>query len=440
MSLPPLKRERLYRDPIHNIIIIDLQNREQRVLAQLIDTAEFQRLRRIRQLGMAHMAYQGAEHSRFSHSIGVMHLTMRLLERLRHDHFVEPRKALALQCAALLHDVGHGPFSHVIEKFFSRHHEEWSRAIVAHPDTEVHRVLRSYDREFPADVLQAMEGKLEPKWLNSLISSQLDADRFDYLMRDSHMTGVRYGVFDLERLILMLRVHEDGERVVLDSKGLMPVEKYLQSRYHMYRQVYFHKTVTAAEAMLMSLLNRARDLVREGRLEGLDPQAPLHRILAGEKDMGVFDYLSLDDSVLMGAISTWSRGTDSTLRDLSLRLLNRRLFKTLEISNLDAEDMVQEQRFAYAREIMAAAGLDPRYYLLTGKSADTPYRPYSPRTGKPSIWIQDDEDPSVLHDVSAVSPTIRAFTEGYYELHRVFFPDHAGKTDLRKLLRPVLSD
>lgn len=429
-------KERLYRDPIHNIIVLDMTSREDRILATLIDSAEFQRLRRIRQLGMAHMAYQGAEHSRFTHCIGVMHLAKRFLERLRRDQFVEPRKALAVACAALLHDVGHGPFSHVIEKFFTRSHETWSREIVAHPDTEVHRALLSYDADFPADMLAVFDGKLEPLWLNSVISSQLDADRFDYLTRDSHMTGARYGVFDIERLLLMLRVHTDGERVVVGAKGLLPVEKYLQSRYQMYRQVYFHKAVTAAEAMLMGVLQRARDLAREGRLEGVDARSPFVRVLLGEDNMNVFDYLALDDSVVMGALGEWSRGNDGVLRDMSQRLLNRRLFKSIEIADPTA-DMLMASRIEHAREILAGAGLDPRYYLLFGHSKDTPYRPYSARGGK-SIWIQDEKDPTVLHDVEKVSPTIQAFTSTY-EIHRAFFPARSGDHELRAKMIEVLA-
>ncbi|MDX2175332.1 MAG: HD domain-containing protein [Candidatus Sumerlaeia bacterium] len=436
--LPAAPREKHYRDPIHNIITLDLSTEEDRVLSALIDTCEFQRLRRIRQLGMAHMAFQGAEHSRFTHSIGVMHLARRLLERLRRHHFVEPRKALAVQCAALLHDLGHGPFSHVIEKFFTRHHEEWTRLAILDPDTEVHRVLASYDREFPADVAAALTNELKPRWLCSLISSQLDADRFDYLLRDSHMTGARYGVFDLERLMLMLRVHEDQERVVVAAKGLLPLEKYLQSRYQMYRQVYFHKTVTSAEAMLMAALRRASDLAREGRLEELPGRSPFRRVLAGQSDLAVADYLALDDSVVLGALNDWSRGADPVLRDLSNRLLNRRLFKAVEIADPE-NDMFMAGRMEHAREIISRTGLDPRFYLLLSKSADTPYKPYAGRGAKSAIWIEDERDPSVLREVQDVSPTIAAFTQRY-DIHRAFFPATAGDAELRSLLFATLSE
>jgi HD superfamily phosphohydrolase len=430
--------ERLFRDPIHNIIILDLGNPGDRVLSRLIDSREFQRLRRIRQLGMASMAFHGAEHSRFTHCMGVMHLTRRLLERLSRDAQVTPRQALAVQCAALLHDIGHGPFSHVIEKFFTRHHEDWSRAIIADPGTEAHRALASYAPDFPEEVIRVLDGRVEPKWLHAMISSQLDADRFDYLLRDSHMTGVRYGVFDLERLLLMLQVDAAGEKIVVSPKAVLAVEKYLQSRYHMYRQVYFHKTVTSAEAMLMAVLDRARELAAAGALPGIDPLGPLARVLAGDDSISIPDYLGLDDSVVLGALNAWQRCGDGTLSDLSRRLLDRDLFKALEVSAGEAGDMIASARLEEARDVLRSIGLDPKYYLLSGRSADTPYKPYSTRRIESTIWIQDAEDPSRLNDVATASPTIRAFVESPYEINRVFFPARAGGVDLRARLLPIL--
>lgn len=427
-------REKLLRDPIHDLIVFDLRNEVDRLLLDLIDCAEVQRLRRIRQLGMAHYAFHGAEHSRFGHSIGVLHLVRRMLARLAGDGDVEPLMAVAVQCAGLLHDVGHGPFSHVTESFFGERHEAWSRRMIASGETEIGRKLRAFDPELPHLVSHALAGGLKPRWLNFLVSSQLDADRFDYLLRDSHMTGVKYGLFDLERLLLMLRVSEDGERLCVASKGLLPVEKYLQSRYHMYRQVYFHKTVTAAEAMLGALLERGAALAREGRLPGLAEDSPLHRVLAGDGDLALPDYLHLDDAAVLGALTVWVRGGDPVLADLSARLLNRRLFKSLEIADRDEQDLVIEMRMRAVEEILRGAGLDPEWYLVYKESSDTPYRPYNPRSEGPggTIWIEDPERPGVLADVRDVSPTIRAFTESSFNIWRAFFPAKARGTDLRR--------
>lgn len=420
-----MTREKLFRDPVHDIIAFDLDDAGDRLLLQLLDAPEVQRLRRIRQLGMAHMAFHGAEHSRFTHSVGVLHLSRRLLDRLDRDRRVDPLARLAVQCAALLHDVGHGPFSHVIEKFFSEHHESWTRRILLEESTEVHALLAAHDPALPRLVVDTLAGKSDPAWLSFLVSSQLDADRFDYLLRDSHMTGVKYGVFDLERLVMLLRVSDDGTKVVVAGKALLPVEKYLQSRYHMYRQVYFHKTVTSAEAMLMAVLRRACDVAAEsGACPCVDASSPFGRVLAGRHDLTVPDYLQLDDSVVLGSLNAWSRCGDATLADLAFRLLNRRLFKSVEIANYDEHDMMMGERRRAAEEIVRGAGLDPRYHLLYSRSADTPYRPYNPRSDKAggTIWIEDERNAGTLHDVKDVSPTVRAFTESPYAIWRAFFP------------------
>jgi HD superfamily phosphohydrolase len=433
-----MNNEKLFRDPVHNLIILDRSLPEDRLLLAAIDTVEVQRLRRIKQLGMAHVAYQGAEHSRFSHSIGVLHLVRRLLERLVRDYPVEPRLQLATMLAALLHDIGHGPFSHVMEKFFREDHEAWTERLLLDPATGIHRVLADHDPELPALVCSVISGEMRPRWLSLIVSSQLDADRFDYLLRDAHMTGTKYGIFDLERLVLLLRVTPDGEKIYVASKGVLPVEKYLQSRYQMYRQVYFHKTVTAAESMLMGLLERAAELAANGGAPAVAPGTPLAKLLTREP-LSTREFLSLDDSVLYGAMNLWQDAGDPILADLSHRLLNRRLFKTLEMSTNEEEDLIFGQRLTAAREFLAAQGLDWRYYLRLSKSSDTPYRPYSPRGGKSSIWIQTGDEPFALADVAEVSPTIRAFTESPYTLHRAFFPDTANGKSIRRELTALLT-
>lgn len=436
-----MTREKLLRDPVHDLIIFDLDEAGDRLLLDLIDTREMQRLRRIRQIGMAYMAFHGAEHSRFAHSVGVMHLARRLTGRLARGIDVNPRLLLAVQCAALLHDLGHGPFSHVIEKFFAAHHEEWTRRVLLDPETEVNKVLTAYHPSLPDEVAAVLWGEIEPRWLTQVVSSQLDADRFDYLMRDSHMTGVKYGVFDLERLLLMLRVSPEQDRIVMSSKGILPVEKYLQSRYQMYRQVYFHKTVTAAEAILMGMLRRAGDLAKAGGCPCVDASSPFGRVLAGRDNLTVADYLELDDSVVIASMNAWSRCGDAVLADLASRLLNRRLFKSLEISNYEEADLEIRMRIAQAEDTIRSAGLDPKYYLLYSRSSDTPYKPYKPRSENPggTIWIEDPHDPSRLRDVKDVSPTIRAFTESPYTIWRAFFPAEANGVPLRARLTAIFN-
>ena len=183
--------ERIYRDPVHNIIRLRTDTDEGELMMRLIDTPEFQRLRRIKQLGLGLYTYQGAEHSRFTHSLGAFHLMSRVLDRLSEQHQINVQDRAAVRAAALLHDVGHGSFSHVMEKVLGFHHEKCTVEVVLSHDTEIGRELRSYSPELPAKVAAIIEGNFQPAALAQLVSSQLDVDRMDYLLRDSLMTGAK---------------------------------------------------------------------------------------------------------------------------------------------------------------------------------------------------------------------------------------------------------
>ncbi|MDQ3584463.1 MAG: HD domain-containing protein, partial [Acidobacteriota bacterium] len=235
--------ERIYRDPVHNIIRLRTDTDEGRLMVQLIDAPEFQRLRRIKQLGLALYTYQGAEHSRFTHSLGVLHLITRVLDRLSECYEIAEADRAAARAAALLHDVGHGSFSHVMEKALGFHHEAWTVRAVLSEETEINSVLRAYSPGLPRRVADIIEGKSQPAFLSHLVSSQLDVDRMDYLLRDSLMTGAKYGIYDLEWIINALAIDEEHDRIYVTARGLYAVEEYLQARYYMFRQVYFHRTL-----------------------------------------------------------------------------------------------------------------------------------------------------------------------------------------------------
>src|ERR1700759_1652377 len=204
--------ERIYRDPVHNIIRLRTDTDEGRLMVRLVDSFEFQRLRRIKQLGLALFTYQGAEHSRFAHSLGVLHLMTRLLDRLSERYRISDEARAAARAAALLHDTGHGPFSHVMEKVLHFHHEEWTRRIVLSDETETGQILRDCSKELPRSVASIIEGTFQPAFLGQLVSSQLDVDRMDYLLRDSLMTGAKYGNYDLEWIINAIEVDEASDR------------------------------------------------------------------------------------------------------------------------------------------------------------------------------------------------------------------------------------
>jgi HD superfamily phosphohydrolase len=194
-----MSKERIYRDSVHNIIRLETDKPDGALLARLVDTVEFQRLRRVRQLGLAHFAYQGAEHSRFTHSLGVMHIATRILNKLRRSYDITDEQYLAIRVAALLHDIGHGAFSHVLETILDFHHEAFTVEAVLSSETEVGQILSKHSPGLARDVADIILGKFKPMALAQLVSSQLDVDRMDYLLRDSLMTGAKYGIYDFER-------------------------------------------------------------------------------------------------------------------------------------------------------------------------------------------------------------------------------------------------
>ncbi|HEY8205117.1 MAG TPA: HD domain-containing protein, partial [Pyrinomonadaceae bacterium] len=189
--------QRIYRDPVHNIIPLR-DDTEGQLMIRLIDAPEFQRLRRIKQLGLGLYTYQGAEHSRFTHSLGALHLMTRILDRLSEHYEIASDDRIAVRAAALLHDVGHAPFSHAMEKTLGVHHEQLTIAAITSEETTLHKTLAAHGRDLPHRVASIIAGDFKPAALAQLVSSQLDVDRMDYLLRDSLMTGAKYGLYDLE--------------------------------------------------------------------------------------------------------------------------------------------------------------------------------------------------------------------------------------------------
>jgi len=424
--MPPL--ERIYRDSVHDIIRVNTGTDEGRLVVALIDTPEFQRLRRIRQLGLAYFAYQAAEHSRFTHSLGAFHLAARMLAKLRLSYDIPAETQTAVRVAALLHDIGHGPFSHVIESILGFHHEEFTIEAVLSEETAVGNLLRNYSTSLAGDVASIVRGDFTPAAMAQLVSSQLDVDRMDYLLRDSLMTGAKYGVYDLEWIIKSIEIDQKNDRLYLSAPGIYSVEAYLQARYYMYRQVYFHRTLRSAEAVLRVLLRRALNVFGSGGSVWHVPGTPMHRILAGEK-LGLRDHLRLDDTDVMYSIKQWQDSDDAILADLARRFLNRKLFKAFDL------DMPEAQRSAFvaaAREIVEEAGFDPDYYFVEDEAGNVSYSFYSgdPADDKNLIFVEDGFSRPEIREISHVSPAVRGLQEGY-RIHRICFPaelkDKIGK-------------
>ena len=411
--------QRNYRDPLHNIISLNESAPDDRLLVKLIDSAEFQRLRRIKQLGLAMFTYQGAEHSRFTHSLGVMHLMTRALNQLGLERHIGPQERLVGRTSALLHDLGHGPFSHLIEKVFGLKHEEWTRRIVLDTSTEVNKILTAYDGSLPTDLASVYTHEYSPAFIVQLVSSQLDCDRMDYLLRDSMMTGVKYGVYDLEWVLHALRIDDSSGRIYVESKGLHAIEEYLQARYYMFRQVYFHRTLRSAEALLTSALTRARELAA-GATPTVNVYGRVFRKMLLREPASTAEFLQLDDTDLVFNLKQWAREQDPILSDLARRFVDRRLFKA---SDLDMPDALVPEFLDRAAEIVSTIGLDPRYYLILDKASDIPYYGYYlPGRPEPAsqIYVETLGSQPEIREIGDVSAAVRGMKG--YKIERICYP------------------
>ena len=353
----------ILRDPVHGLI--SFEGPDEDVVRRLIDTCEVQRLRRIRCLGPASFAFPGAEHSRFSHAVGSAHVMKRYLGRIRRlgDDIpardrVDVETGRVALAAALLHDLGHGPFSHTFEAVMPGPivHEQWTSRLILDPDSEVHRVLHEIDPQMPRAVERLVFGQSSIPHLARAVSGTFDVDRCDYLMRDSYMTGVRYGTIDLEWLLRSLRLYlppgaTAASLAVDGEKGLTAVEGFFLGRLYMYRQVYLHKAVRAAETVMRALFRRLSEVGRQA------PTPPaLDALLRGES-VSNGSFLELDDAALETAIAGYTGSDDELLRDLAGRLRRRRLFKTMRLR----KDVSAEHALARLHEVLRATGAGPEY-------------------------------------------------------------------------------
>ena len=319
------QKRKILNDPVYGFISI-----RHAFILELIDHPWFQRLRRIAQLGLSHLVYPGALHNRFQHAIGAMHLMQNAVDELRlKGNVITDEEEVSLLCAILLHDIGHGPFSHALEYTIASevHHERISSLMMnrlnEHFNGKLTMAIAIFNNEYPK------------KFLHQLVSSQLDMDRLDYLARDSFFSGVVEGQVGSERILKMLDVVDD--QLVVEEKGIYSIEKFIVARRFMYWQVYLHKTVVAAEHMLIHALRRAKHLSKQG--VELFASPALAYFLTNDVTKEVFKtdpsvldrFAQLDDYDILGALKVWQSHPDKVLSLLATRLVNRQLFK-IEIS------------------------------------------------------------------------------------------------------------
>ena len=390
--------QKLFRDPLYDYISIDTNKYPW--LLDLINTPEVQRLRYISQLGLSHSTYLGAVHSRLSHSMGVFHLIemwLAYLERERdYSTYFEDGDGDkdALLAAALLHDVGHGPFSHATETFFGEH-EVRSVNIILDPESSVNKVLTNTNSELPGRVAGLIakrlpEGAVQPRlWQKALISSQLDADRLDFLRRDSLFSGAEYGNFDWYRIIHTTHLRKPQENpqkidFFWPDKTKYAIEEYLFSRFYMYQGVYFHHTTRGFEKVLQKILKRAK-LLAESKNFAKQIRPSLRGFFKPDSTVSSAKFLALTDYALLAQIAEWRQAKDNILRDLVDVFFARKDkfgFKVVgefdeSIHGLKESEKILKKAAA-AGDFLRKKGLDPEYYLLTDDFNVGVYKPYSP--------------------------------------------------------------
>lgn len=399
-----LSSEKVFREPLHDHIHISYQ-----LILDLINSKELQRLRRIKQLGTSQYTFHGAEHSRFSHSLGVYELTRKIINNFtrRYSDAWDDDYRLVTLCAALLHDIGHGPFSHTFEKVFKTDHEALTTEIILNEETEVNAILSQVSPDFPRQVASVITQDHPNPQVVQLISSQIDADRMDYLLRDAYFTGANYGSFDLSRIMRVMRPYED--RIAFDISGMHAVEDYILCRYQMYMQVYFHPVSRGMEVTLDRLLKRAFDLYQDDRLgEPLSFLKPFF-----DKTYTLKDYLKLDDGVMLTAISLWTEHEDPYLSQLAQMFLNRRPLKSIEYDPEKDEAILD-----HLRDLVGQASYDKNLFTGTNTSSDISYD-YKLKQKAPILLVESD---GTLIELGEVSKIANILSDNIHGDHRLYVP------------------
>ncbi|MFY0643258.1 MAG: HD domain-containing protein [Bacteroidia bacterium] len=361
-----MNKKKIINDPIYGFITIPND-----LIFDCISHPYFQRLRRIRQLGLSHLVYPGAQHTRFQHALGAMHLMSKAIESLRSKNVeITSKEEQAVLAAILLHDIGHGPFSHSLESSIlpGVAHELISLSLMQELNTVFNGQLEL--------AISIFKGDYPKNFLHQLVSGQLDMDRLDYLRRDSFYTGVSEGTIGIERIIQMLNVHED--QLVIDQKGVYSIEKFIMARRFMYWQVYLHKTSLAADQVLTAILKRAKELINNGKNLFASPAFEYFLKqnigadqLKNNKEVLV-QFNLLDDTDIFNAIKTWQASDDDVLSRLCSMLVNRTLPK-IKIMNTPASE---EEIHAEVERVKHKWGLserDSKYFVFAGDLANNTY-------------------------------------------------------------------
>ena len=404
MELKRLDETKVLKDPVHSYIHIHYE-----VIWNCLDSKEFQRLRRIRQLGGDFQVYPTAEHSRFSHSLGVYEIVRRMVTEVKTlcAELTEYEK-VCVMLAGLLHDVGHGPFSHAFEHVTNHSHEEYTVKIIL-GNTELNSILRAVSKKMPEDIVSIIQHTYENDILNQIVSGQLDADRMDYLLRDSYFTATSYGQFDLERILRTMRVRKTSEGrkvIVVKHTGIHSVEDYIMARYQMYWQVYYHPVARSYEAVFIQLFNRLKDIFKDNKdyFEDMKVLIPfLEKAEVSEEE-----YFRLDENSLLYCCALIQDKDDVIAADLAKRLQNRKLFEYVDYN---------EENLAQIQNMLRENGYGEQYYLRIENIEASVYSPYKGR----KILIEKLDGQIVA--LEKASTIVESITKGQTKKEgTIFFP------------------
>ena len=404
MELKRLDETKVLKDPVHSYIHIHYE-----VIWNCLDSKEFQRLRRIRQLGGDFQVYPTAEHSRFSHSLGVYEIVRRMVTEVKSlcVELTEYDK-VCVMLAGLLHDVGHGPFSHAFEHITNHSHEEYTAKIIL-GNTELNAILRAVSEKLPQDIVSIIQHTHENDILNQIVSGQLDADRMDYLLRDSYFTATSYGQFDLERILRTIRVRKTAEGrkvIVVKYTGIHSVEDYIMARYQMYWQVYYHPVARSYEAVFIQLFNRLKDIFKVDKdyFEDMKVLIPFLE----KSEVSVEEYFKLDENSLLYCCSLIQDKEDNIAADLAKRLQNRNLFEYVDYN---------EENLAQIKNMLKENNFDERYYLKIENIEASVYSPYK---GRKILIEKLNGDIVALEKASTI---VESITKGQTKKEgTIFFP------------------
>lgn len=373
------KETKVLRDPIHGYIHIDYQ-----VIWDCLNAKEFQRLHRIHQLGGVFQVYHTAEHSRFAHSLGVYEIVRRMVSEIRDlSESLSEQEKIQVMCAGLLHDLGHGPFSHFFENLQSFSHEKRTAMLIMDPNCEVHQALIRCDEQLPEKVVQILQHTHPKKMLSQMISSQLDADRMDYLLRDAYETGTSYGTFDLERILRTMRVK--NETLCMKESGMHSVEDYIMARYHMYWQVYLHPDAKSYELLIELFIKQY-----------MKSDVVIPAIDCLKRDLSNQEFVQMDEARLLYGFQEAASCSNPLLCEYANAILDRHLLEWIENPSEEEKERIKEN--------LIQNGYALEDWYIEEKTKNSAYLPYTEE--KSIIWILNKKQE--LKPLSSCSEIVKA--------------------------------